>query len=209
LFAQFRRIRDLNTERERLEELHRITHWSDPGPGGFYDDLGNIAAQPHLVRGLRFAEDPASLQSAKTGFSEGPDGDEAADQPWRMSWMDHAESLVDEPLRLRYADLDPGAQYAIRVVYGGDGLRKKIRLVADGMIEIHPLINKPYPCRPVEFDIPREATRDGALELAWYREPGLGDNGRGCQVSEIWLIKKRCVRPRTGMDHRDAIPAAR
>jgi len=26
-------------------------------------------------------------------------------------------------------------------------------------------------------------------DLAWYREPGLGRNGRGCQVSEAWLIR--------------------
>ena len=43
---------------------------------------------------------------------------------------------------------------------------------------------------PVEFDIPREATRNGELNLTWTREPGQGGNGRGCQVSEIWLIKK-------------------
>jgi hypothetical protein len=25
--------------------------------------------------------------------------------------------------------------------------------------------------------------------LSWYRTPGLGGNGRGCQVAEVWLIK--------------------
>ena len=66
----------------------------------------------------------------------------------------------------------------------------EIRLVANGSIEIHPLMKKPAPIAPVEFDIPREATRHGELDLSWYREPGLGGNGRGCQVSEIWLIRK-------------------
>ena len=46
------------------------------------------------------------------------------------------------------------------------------------------------PVAPVEFDIPREATRNGELDLSWYREAGLGGNGRGCQVSEVWLIRK-------------------
>src|SRR5579864_1288275 len=41
----------------------RIVNWEDPGPGGFYDDLGNLEKQPHLVRGLPYAQDPASLQS--------------------------------------------------------------------------------------------------------------------------------------------------
>lgn len=42
--------------------------------------------------------------------------------------------------------------------------------------------------RPVEFDLPAEATRTGELRLIWSRPPGLGGNGRGVQVSEVWLI---------------------
>jgi hypothetical protein len=42
----------------------------------------------------------------------------------------------------------------------------------------------------VEFDIPRQETQSGKLTLTWYREPGLGGNGRGNQVSEVWLMKK-------------------
>ncbi len=98
--------------------------------------------------------------------------------------------MNDEPLRMHYADLDPKAEYKIRVVYGGDSPRQKMRLVANGSIEVHPFIAKQVPYQPVEFDIPREATRNGELNLTWTREPGQGGNGRGCQVSEIWLIKK-------------------
>jgi hypothetical protein len=46
------------------------------------------------------------------------------------------------------------------------------------------------PVRPLEFDVPGEATATGELTLSWSREPGLGGNGRGCQVSEVWLIRK-------------------
>ena len=56
--------------------------------------------------------------------------------------------------------------------------------------EIHPPMAKPQPVKPIEFDIPKQATEKGELELSWTREPGLGGNGRGAQVSEIWLIKK-------------------
>ena len=54
----------------------------------------------------------------------------------------------------------------------------------------HPLIEKPSPLRPLEFDILHEATEHGELDLAWWGEPGLGGSGRGCQLSEVWLIKK-------------------
>ncbi len=64
-----------------------------------------------------------------------------------------------------------------------------IRLVANGSVEIHGFMAKPSPVAPVEFDIPREATRGGALTLEWTRPAGLGGNGRGSQVSEVWLIR--------------------
>ncbi len=85
---------------------------------------------------------------------------------------------------------DREAAYKIRVVYGGDSPGVKIRLVANDSIEIHPLIAKPAPVAPVEFDIPREATRNGELNLSWFRDPSAGGNGRGCQVSEVWLVRK-------------------
>jgi len=169
-------------EPERLKELDAIVNWTDPGPGGFYDDLGNLTQQPHLVRGPGFEKDPAFLKSSLVGFAARP--------AIRTSWWTHAESLGDEPLQMRYEGLDHDAQYKIRVVYGGDSPRVKIRLVANDEVEIHPLVDKPSPVQPVEFDIPQQATATGELRLSWYREPSLGGNGRGCQVSEVWLIRK-------------------
>jgi hypothetical protein len=86
--------------------------------------------------------------------------------------------------------LDARAQYKVRVVYAGDNFRPKVRLVANETIEIHPLIAKENPVRPLEFDIPKTATSRGELNLSWYQEQGRGGNGRGCQVAEVWLIKK-------------------
>jgi hypothetical protein len=108
----------------------------------------------------------------------------------RISWQQHAEPLHEAPLKMQYTDLDPSAQYKVRVVYAGDTTRPKIRLLADDAIEIHPFIQRAVPFRPVEFDVPAEATSDGELTLTWYREPGLGGNGRGCQVAEVWLMKR-------------------
>lgn len=174
-------LRKLPEEAERIKGINEILNWTNPGPGGFYDDLGNPAAQPHLVRGPGFDEDPAFARSALMGF--------AYQASWPMSWWHHAEALHDAPLRMRYTNLDPRAQYRIRVVYAGDSPNIKIRLLADADIEVHPFIKKESPVRPLEFDIPARATSDGELELSWYREPGLGANGRGCQVSEVWLIR--------------------
>jgi hypothetical protein len=182
LDQRFAEIRKMETEADRLAAVDEILNWTNPGPGGFYDDLGDTAAQPHLVRGGDYASDPAFLNSPHVAF--GGVGS------YRKSFWTHAASLNDAPLGMRYTGLDPAAQYKIRVVYGGDSPRQKIRLVANGAVEIHPFIAKPVPHRPIEFDIPREATRTGVLNLAWTREPGQGGNGRGCQISEVWLIRK-------------------
>jgi hypothetical protein len=181
LKARFAELRQASDEAERLKGIDAIVNWTDPGPGGFYDDLGNPSQQPHLVKGASFDRDPARLKSELNGFAYRPAS--------RSSWWTHAEALVDATLRMRYEGLDASAQYKVRVVYGGDAPSVKIRMAANG-VEVHPLMAKPAPVRPVEFDIPKQATEKGALELTWTREPGLGGNGRGNAVSEIWLIRK-------------------
>ncbi|MBZ5590953.1 MAG: glycoside hydrolase family 20 zincin-like fold domain-containing protein [Acidobacteriia bacterium] len=172
LKMRFDEIRKVAEESERLKGIAEILDWTDPGPGGFYDDLGDTTRQPHLVRG----------EGTIVGF--GPSGTR------RRSWWDHAEALYEAPLRMHYAGLDPQARYKIRVVYAGENPRRKIRLTAGEKWEVHPLMEKPTPLRTLEFAIPREATEHGELDLTWRGEPGLGGSGRGCQVSEVWLIKQ-------------------
>ncbi|HXP59461.1 MAG TPA: hypothetical protein VN829_03165 [Dongiaceae bacterium] len=193
LESRFARIRKLPSEPERLRAIEEILEWTNPGPGGFYDDLGNTAWQPHLKRGPGFAEDPGCYQSCRVDFEEDlvvDTPDEDAGTARRISWMDHAEALYDAPLRMTYSGLDPGARYKLRVLYGGDSPRRKIRLVANDSLEVHPYLTKPRPFKPIEFDLPQAATREGKLELSWFGEPGLGGNGRACQVSEVWLVKE-------------------
>ena len=188
LHDRFTRIRQLPSEQERRAALQRLLNWKDAGPGGFYDDLGNSAQEPHLVRRSGFRDDPAAVASPRADFEEDEDTG-AARVARRLSWIDHEESLYDAPLRMRYTGLDNEATYKIRVVYGGDNFERKIRLVANGGIEIHPFITTPYPIEPLEFAIPSGIIKDGELVLSWTGEQGLGGNGRTCEVSEVWLIK--------------------
>jgi hypothetical protein len=192
LVEQFARIRKLASAPERLKAVEEILQWTNPGPGGFYDDLGNVACQPHLLCGLGFSEDPGCFQSARVDFEEDLVVDEPDENPGaarRVSWMDHAEALYDAPLQMVYTGLDPKARYKVRVLYAGDSPKRKIRLVANDTIEVHPYLAKPMPFKPLEFPLAQEATRQGRLTLSWFGEPGLGGNGRACQVSEVWLMK--------------------
>jgi hypothetical protein len=182
LKRRFAEIRQMPQEADRLQAIDAIVHWTDPGPGGFYDEPGNPTRRPHLVIGAGFEKDPGFYETVRTGFTTNLSG--------RIRWARHAESLYDAPLKLHYTHLDPDARYRVRIVYAGDSPRKKIRLVAGDGIQIHPLMEKPIPTCPLEFDIPPEATARGELTLTWQAEPGLGGNGRGCQVTEVWLIRK-------------------
>jgi hypothetical protein len=80
----------------------------------------------------------------------------------------------------------------VRVVYAGELVSQDqgIRLMANGGIVVHPYMKKPLPVRPVEFDVPAEATRNGELTLEWDREPTPSGRSRGAQVAEVWLIRK-------------------
>ncbi len=187
LKQRFAEVLQLRGEAERLKSIHAIVNWTDPGPGGFYDDLGDPARQPHLVRPAAYEQDPAYLQSPMMGFARPTWSLEG----WRTSWITVAESLFDAPLEMHYTDLDRAAHYKIRIVYGGEkSAGRVIRLVAGATYEIHPFQLIENLTTPVEFDIPPAATADGDLRLTWAKSPGLAGSGRGCQVAEVWLMRK-------------------
>ena len=185
---QFAAIRAMPSEREKLVALDRIANWTDPGPGGFYDDLGAPGAQPRLVAPPDFRSDPGPYQSGLTGFGMVPN--------WRMSWMSHAEAFYDGALQMKYEGLDPDASYKVRVVYAGDVYSQnvRVRLTADESHEVHGPMAKPSPVAPVEFAIPKAVTADGVLMLTWRVDPGIGGAGRGNQVGEVWLMKEPVTR---------------
>ncbi|CAN5545226.1 hypothetical protein BH10PLA2_BH10PLA2_26350 [soil metagenome] len=178
LKSRFQAIRKLEPEEARLREIHTILHWTDPGPGGYYDDLGNATRQPHLITGLGFAKDPRYWNT--------PQMLPGNHRTYRRSWWDTAMALYDAPLKMHYGDLDPNATYRLRVVYGGEGF---LELKANDRQQIHGLIKRPY--EVMEFDIPSAATGSGKLDMAWKSALGAGGPGRGCQVAEVWLIKKK------------------
>ncbi len=181
LVAQFERARGLPTESERLDAIRQLLHREDPGPGGFYDDLGNPSRQPHLVRGAGFASDPDFRRTPIASFDTRPGLPRA--------WATYSLSLYDHPQEMHYEGLDASARYRVRVVYAPDLFPARVRLEAEGQ-EVHAWVDKTTnPETQVEAMVPRSATADGVLTLRWHREPGLGGNGRGCQVREVWLLR--------------------
>jgi hypothetical protein len=186
LRAQIQSIKKMASANEQVAAIRQLLARTDPGPGGFYDEPGNPSNRPHVVLGLGSKEDPEFRASVLTGCNYPDKLGSAAP----IAWKHWGESLFDAPFSMRYRDLDRQAQYRIGVVYSGEARRVKIRLVANEKHEVHGFIERPLPQRRLEFDIPPEATKGGELNLAWTREQGLGGNGRGCQICEVWLLRK-------------------
>jgi hypothetical protein len=178
----FEQIRAIALEPDRIAKIDALLNWTNPGPGGYYDALGIVNQRPHLVMGESYSQDPDFLKSPLISFGSSPQ------RGWRTTFAADAEIIGDRPLRMRYTDLDPSAHYKVRVSYGGDARRVAVKLTANS-IEVHPFREKGNTPEPMEFEISQQATSGGTLMLEWTRTPGLGGNGRGTAVSEVWLMK--------------------
>jgi len=180
LTAEMEKLLALDSEEEKKAGIERLLHWEDPGPGGFYDDLGNPEKQPHLVFQKPIAEDPGRLETAAQEF------DRNALAGGRLSWRRYACAFRKASLLMRYEGLDKNAQYLLRVTYPGHRPGTSVRLVANERWELQPLTPMSQKLEQREYEIPREATASGVLELAWSRQ-----GGRCPAVAEVWLIKKQ------------------
>ncbi len=182
LIKQFEEIRAMDSPTEQLVRIDKLVHWESPHPNALYDDLGCVGKQPHLVRQSDRSSDPGFVSGPQEEHNGGLDGQSRTAKDIRLSWLDQAQTLFGVPLKMHYDSLDPSAAYRIRITYAGR-YRATMRLLADGNHEIHGPLPQPNPTWPVEFNVPREATEDGVLDLEWQLV-----NGRGCQVAEVWLI---------------------
>lgn len=193
LLDQFKRIEKLGSEAEMLREIDQLLHRTDPGPGGFYDHFGDPESWYRVIPNLPWAEDPGSLQSPRIGFGVGLVGEEWVDeiqatgfkgQVTPRAWMKQAKTLYDQPLRIRYDNLDADATYRIRISYTGR-FRSRMRMTTDDGSTIHDFIQTGE--QPTfEFNIPKTATADGKVIFEWT----CGEGERGSQVTEIWLMKQ-------------------
>jgi hypothetical protein len=182
LKAQFEEIRSIKDEKVRIQKIDGIVNRTNPGPGGFYDNMGAHDSMKRIVNTTKWEDDPGTLLSTRISYYYKINLPEDRDIP--LAWKNQASAIYETPLSIRYEDLDSDARYRIRVSYTGRR-GKKVRLVADDAFEIHGSISTRTP--PMrEFDIPAGATADGRLELTW----SCGEGDRGSQISEIWLMKK-------------------
>jgi len=151
--------------------------WENPGPGSFYDDIGNVSKSDHVLRGEWITTDPGMLRNPNPDFMWWDGGLSRV----RPSWI----SKMDWPIGLRYLGIDPQAQYTVRTTgYGQCLLRvngKRVQPTADGR-EVGEV---------KEFPIPQSLYEEGTIELTFDlpHEPGVNWR-KASRLSEVWLIKE-------------------
>ena len=211
LEQRFEAILDIPDESARLAAVDEMVNWTDPGPGGFYDNLGTVGRFSHVVYQKTWEEDPSACNTPRVAFPYYK-ADKAAiaqeraafeeanatfkeekgeamtgprpRQELRMSWQSQMTAQYGTPLKMRYEGLDPHVTYRLKVTYAGR-YRPTMTLTLNETYSIHGPVKQPDPIWPVEYYIPHEATKGGTLDIEW----NLVD-GRGCMVSEVWLIRQ-------------------
>jgi len=174
---EFARIRKLSSETEKLKNLELIRTWENPGPGSFYDEVGNVAKSLHVIRGEGLNTDPLMEKNPSPGFWWWDEGSSRK----RLSW----QTSLDWPLGISYQHLDPQASYRVRLTGYGQA-----RLRSNGQLLTPSLYGKGIG-EFKEFPVPTALLKEGKIVLTFDALPDEAHlNWRQqSRVSEVWLLK--------------------
>jgi hypothetical protein len=177
---EFARVRKMGTEAEKVARLETLATWEHPGPGSFYDDIGNVAKSPHEVRNEQLAAPLLDMDNmALPGIMFWIGNDPLARA--RKSWF----SDEGWPTALKYTALDPQADYLVRTTGCGDCF-----LRVNG-VRLAPTLDGRKVGEIKEFPVPRGLYRDGVITLTFDPtfEPNLNWRVQS-RLTEVWLIRK-------------------
>jgi hypothetical protein len=178
---QFKAIRALESEDEKNQRLLQLATWEHPGPGSFYDDLGNIANSPHVVHCYP-GNGPELKEHSQPTFWWWDQGKSRA----RLSWQ-----VTMWPTAIVYEGLDPDAQYVVRSTGYGQAL---LRINGE---RVEPTINGTQMGEFKEFPVASRFVKNRKLTLTWDRpvnEEKLNWR-RQSRLAELWLLKKPAATP--------------
>ena len=164
---EFQKIRQLGSEKEKIRRLNAIAAWEHPGPGSFYDNVGNASKSPHVVR---------EMQPEPT-FWWWDEGKSRA----RLSWQ-----ATTWPREMVYEGLDPTASYVVRSSGYGQAL---LRINGE---RVQPVVDGREMGEFKEFVVPPQCVKDRKLTLSWDRPANEGDLNwrKKSRLSEVWLLKR-------------------
>lgn len=175
---QFAEIVALDDPAEMTARLLTLARWEHPGPGSFYDDIGNVANSPRRLVVESIETDPELHRMGNAGFMWW-DGGYSRTRP---SW----QSYQSRSPGLRYEGLDPEATYMLRATGMGEPIvmanGEVLTRIEGGRAEIGEFMH---------FAVPPAAYSDGVLILSWDRPDERHLNWRQhSRLTEVWLLRE-------------------
>jgi hypothetical protein len=162
---EFKKIKELKSEDEKLARLEFIRTYDNPGEGSYYDNISNTNAK-HVTSET---EDAIDFLWEKEGLSRK-----------RLS-----SQLFQFTPELQYNDLNPGSDYLIRVTGLGEAL-----LRANGKRLESTKYEKGFG-EFKEFPLSKELIKEGKLKITFDKPDEEHLNWRDqSRVSDVWLLKQ-------------------
>jgi hypothetical protein len=172
---RFKAIRKLPNSAQ-VGALLEIANWEHPGPGSYYDDIGNVSKSAHVLRGEPWNTDPLMRKQDNPSFDWWDNGFSRQ----RHSFM----SSMRWPVGLEYNGLDTAASYTVRVTGFGECLLK-----INGQRVSHTLYGKGIG-EIKEFPVPPGLIRDRKITVTFEDIDEANINWRNqSRITEVWLIK--------------------
>src|SRR5690625_156311 len=163
---QFDEIRQLRSEKEKLDRLHTIAAWENPGPGSYYDNISDVSQSPRVLTSSYDATDVAWWDNG-------------------MSRERLSTQLFQNFPVILYEDLDPNGKYIIRLAGEGDAL---LRINGE---RVRPSLYEKGLGEFKEFHVPRKLLVTGEIEITFDEPEESHLNWRNkSKVSDIWLLKQ-------------------
>lgn len=173
---RFAEISAMENEADKVERLAELANWENPGPGGFYDDIGNVAKSPRVIRGEGINTDPLMMRNPNPDWMWWDQGRSRE----RLSFI----GKMDWPIGLRYTGLGADGDYVLRLTGMGDAFPR-----VDGE-RVEPSRYSKETGGIKEFPVPGEALRDRELVVTFDvpSEPGINWRYQS-RLNEAWLIR--------------------
>lgn len=181
---QFKVIQGNESADEKNRRLLQLATWEQPGPGSFYDDLGNISKSPHVVHCYP-GNGPELKEHPQPTFWWWDQGKSRA----RLSWQ-----VTLWPIAVVYEGLDPGAKYVVRSTGYGQAL---LRINGE---RVEPTLDGKQMGEFKVFPVAARYVKDRRLVLTWDRPANEEKLNWRLQsrLAEVWLLKDSG----TGWEHR-------
>ena len=174
---QFQQVAELSSEAEKVERLMTIATWEHPGPGSYYDDIGNVARSPHVLRGESIHTDPTFIRTAIPHFMKWDGGFSRQRKSWQSN-MHWPEGIV-------YRGLDPEATFVVRLTG-----HREIVMRMNGHLA-SPSVNSTEIGEFRLYPVPPELIADGMLTLTFDDlDAGNVHWREWSRLNEVWLLKQ-------------------